>query len=158
MSHNEVSTVCGHRKTQPSHVYLPYIGVVWVVHGRGFPAQETPPNLILLTINMTHRYCGGNALTAVSGDCLAGYYCTSGSIIENPADQAYGDICPAGHYCETGSPWPEPCPTGTYYGAEVSCKDRLQMISKCGETNRATCTSLSAPVCPSMALILGSQA
>ena len=69
--------------------------------------------------HVTHRYCESNGLTEVTGDCLPGYYCTSGAILRNPVDQTYGDLCSAGHYCEEGSAWPEPCPTGTYYGAEV---------------------------------------
>jgi len=69
--------------------------------------------------HMTHRFCESNGLTEVTGDCLAGYYCTSGAILRNPVDQPYGDLCTAGHYCEEGSAWPQPCPPGTYYGAEV---------------------------------------
>lgn len=96
----------------PPHLYR--VGLLAFVHRLAFASQASPQ-----TTCFTTRYCAGNGLTAVSGDCAAGYYCTSGAIISNPVDQYYGDLCTAGHYCETGSAWPEPCPPGTYYGAEV---------------------------------------
>lgn len=67
----------------------------------------------------THRYCSSNGLTAVSGNCEAGYYCTTRAVISNPVGQSYGDLCMEGHYCEEGDAWPNPCPLGTYYGSEV---------------------------------------
>eukprot|EP00752_Nemacystus_decipiens_P010330 g9202.t1 len=86
------------------------------------------------------KYCGGNALTAVSGNCAAGHYCTSRSIVENPSGQTYGDICPAGHYCEEGSAYPEPCPTGTYYGAESNEGDIWANDTVTGQLYQTYCT------------------
>ncbi len=86
-------------------------------------SSKLPPLLFLHVCaaypHATQRFCETNGLTEVTGDCLAGYYCTTGAILRNPVDQTYGDLCTAGHYCEEGSPWPQPCPLGTYYGAEV---------------------------------------
>lgn len=65
------------------------------------------------------RYCNSSGLTEVTGDCLAGYYCSSRAIVSNPVNQSYGGRCTTGHYCEEASPWPEPCPTGTYFEDEV---------------------------------------
>lgn len=65
------------------------------------------------------RYCGSNGLTAISGTCEAGHYCTRGAILSRPIGQSYGGLCPAGRYCEENTAYPEPCPPGTYFPALV---------------------------------------
>lgn len=62
------------------------------------------------------KYCDTAALTAVSGDCDAGYYCTEGSDTATP-DTGYkgtAGACTRGSYCPQGSVTPEPCPAGTF--------------------------------------------
>jgi hypothetical protein len=65
-------------------------------------------------------------LTSPTGDCLAGYYCVSGSDRANPlmlndtqcptgtVHPIIGHQCPAGHYCPIGSEYPIGCPAGSY--------------------------------------------
>ena len=60
------------------------------------------------------KYCDASGLSAVSGDCLAGYYCNGSTIISNPVNDTTGDVCPQGHYCPTGSSYPIPCDPGYY--------------------------------------------
>ncbi|XP_063797929.1 scavenger receptor class F member 1-like [Pseudophryne corroboree] len=63
------------------------------------------------------HYCSAASLTAPSGLCLAGYYCTIGIARPAPAGEAFtgdGGGCPQGHYCPAGSPYPYACPSGTY--------------------------------------------
>ncbi|NXU76319.1 AB24G protein, partial [Oreotrochilus melanogaster] len=43
-----------------------------------------------------------------SGPCKAGFYC------QGRAVTPVRDVCPAGSYCPPGSPFPVPCPPGTY--------------------------------------------
>ncbi|CAC5381825.1 unnamed protein product [Mytilus coruscus] len=59
-------------------------------------------------------YCNDTALTDVSGDCDAGYYCTAGSWIPDPVNSTEGDICPLYHICPTGSDAPQQCAIGYY--------------------------------------------
>lgn len=59
-------------------------------------------------------YCLVDGLTAPSGNCSAGHYCTLGAIAPNPTGQSYGDVCLAGHYCPEGSAVSAPCPAGTF--------------------------------------------
>ena len=58
-------------------------------------------------------YCETYGLSAPTGLCDSGYYCTGGSTISNPTSIT-GGICPAGHYCPSGSISPIPCKAGTY--------------------------------------------
>ncbi|CAN0384375.1 unnamed protein product, partial [Ectocarpus sp. 12 AP-2014] len=83
------------------------------------------------------KYCAYNGLTEPTGDCEAGYYCSGGAILSNPVDQVYGDECSAGHYCKEGSPWPVPCPLGTYFGAQVYLKTYCTLCSA-GKTCNST--------------------
>ena len=69
-----------------------------------------PVSLLLLL-----HYTG---LTAPTGQCDGGFYCTGGAILQNPSSLVYGDICPVGHYCPAGTSSPEPCPAGTYLSTE----------------------------------------
>ncbi len=60
------------------------------------------------------KYCYNDELYAVSGDCMAGYYCNGSTILPNPVNETTGDICPKGHYCPTASAFPIPCGPGYY--------------------------------------------
>ena len=53
-------------------------------------------------------FCTTLGLTEPEGLCEEGYYCPSGSSL------AAEVVCPPGHYCEPGSPFPTPCPEGTF--------------------------------------------
>ncbi|XP_019743138.1 zonadhesin [Hippocampus comes] len=59
-------------------------------------------------------YCSETGLSAVSGPCLAGFYCLEGSQKAAPISSVSGGVCPAGHYCPEGSTVPSPCPTGSF--------------------------------------------
>ena len=58
-------------------------------------------------------YCATDGLTAVTGPCYAGYYCSNSSYLPNPVDMSFGDFCPAGYVCPLGTASPQPCPAGT---------------------------------------------
>jgi hypothetical protein len=77
-------------------------------------------------------YCSSSALTAVEGDCAAGYLCTEQSPAEKPAFE-YGStqeiitggtstdtttlpvgLCHEGHYCTAAATEATPCAAGTY--------------------------------------------
>ncbi|CAH1797039.1 unnamed protein product, partial [Owenia fusiformis] len=61
-------------------------------------------------------YCLTPGLSAVSGNCTQGYYCTSGVDLATPTGghTGIGDICPTGYYCPGGTTEPIPCAPGTY--------------------------------------------
>ena len=78
-------------------------------------------------------FCNGQALTAPTGVCAAGYYCYSGSNSSTPsspysatavvtfsgaviggAGSAVGGICPRGYYCPQNTAVPSPCAAGTF--------------------------------------------
>eukprot|EP00704_Kipferlia_bialata_P000894 g894.t1 len=93
-------------------------------------------------------YCDLSGLSAVAGDCAAGYYCTGGSSSATPqlvdGANVYGYVCPAGHYCEAGTSEPEPCAEGTYQprSQKTSC-------SACPEGYYCDETGMSSSVeCP----------
>ncbi|PIK41162.1 hypothetical protein BSL78_21986 [Apostichopus japonicus] len=84
-------------------------------------------------------YCQGTHLTAPTGNCSAGYYCTSGvdqaqpgvdnttincTCPEQTVFTGEGGICPVAHYCPEGSSLPLPCDAGTYNDeiAQETCK------------------------------------
>lgn len=61
-------------------------------------------------------YCGAEELSAVSGQCKAGYFCElpgSGYFTPDGTEEGRGP-CPAGFYCPTGTIMPISCPIGTY--------------------------------------------
>ena len=71
------------------------------------------------------KYCQGSGLTAVTGDCDAGYYCKSFAISKMPsedtstaveADKKFGP-CITGYYCPQGTGSPVACPAGKYNDA-----------------------------------------
>lgn len=63
-------------------------------------------------------YCGDFGLTAPSGQCEAGYFCSLESPVPNPgydgSDPVYGDECPTGSFCVAGTTTPAACPVGRY--------------------------------------------
>ena len=62
-------------------------------------------------------YCSVAGLSAVSGQCKAGYYCSGGSSTSqplSPSSAGSGDLCTTGHYCPKGSIQPQKCPLGSY--------------------------------------------
>ncbi|XP_077422977.1 uncharacterized protein LOC144052618 isoform X3 [Vanacampus margaritifer] len=72
-------------------------------------------------------FCASRGLAVASGQCKAGYYCTSGAWSSTPSDGGLtGDHCPQGHYCPQGSSAPVPCPVGHY-----SNQTRNSQISDC---------------------------
>ncbi|XP_077467726.1 uncharacterized protein LOC144083618 [Stigmatopora argus] len=60
-------------------------------------------------------FCASPGMAVTSGQCAAGYYCSSGASSPTPSDYGLtGDRCPEGHYCPWGSSTPLPCPVGYY--------------------------------------------
>eukprot|EP00466_Bigelowiella_natans_P015235 jgi/Bigna1/85198/estExt_fgenesh1_pg.C_20409 len=60
------------------------------------------------------KYCGTSGLSNYTGDCSAGYFCTSGAGKPTPTDGITGNICPVGKYCPRGSIVPVVCPAGKF--------------------------------------------
>jgi hypothetical protein len=59
-------------------------------------------------------YCGSTGLSAVSGPCAAGYFCTGNATLAAPVDGVTGNVCPIGSYCTVGSSAAKVCPVGTF--------------------------------------------
>lgn len=59
-------------------------------------------------------------ISAYYGDCDAGYICLEGATKSNPDSAADGGgyPCPVGYYCPSGSIIEQPCLPGTYQDAE----------------------------------------
>lgn len=93
------------------------------------PLLQTEQYLSIIIVKTSA--CDVPGLTAPTGMCDAGYYCTGGAILQNPSGLVYGDICPVGHYCPSGTSLPEPCPAGTY-------------LSTDGATHESDCVSCPA--------------
>lgn len=68
----------------------------------GSVCKECPPGY----------YCGTAGLTAPTGSCTAGYYCTGGASTPNVVGTGVV-LCPIGQYCPTGAAAPIDCPDGT---------------------------------------------
>ncbi|XP_072282810.1 uncharacterized protein [Pyxicephalus adspersus] len=70
------------------------------------------------------KFCKGEALSSISGNCSAGFYCVMGASVESPSDGSTGALCPKGHYCLSGATVPLPCRKGFYQDleGESSCK------------------------------------
>lgn len=68
------------------------------------------------------KYCQTEGPSAVTGNCLAGYYCILQAKISTPTDGVTGNICPAGYYCESGSTTPTPCSPETYAPSQGNTK------------------------------------
>ncbi|RUS80922.1 hypothetical protein EGW08_011303, partial [Elysia chlorotica] len=69
-------------------------------------------------------YCERDGLSAPTGECWAGFYCTGGASAPTPifdnvntTDNSTftgNDRCPVGYYCTNGTTYPIPCPRGTF--------------------------------------------
>ena len=61
-------------------------------------------------------FCDQTNLTAPTGECAAGYYCTTGVNTATPSgsNTGTGNICTTGHYCEARTILPQECEAGTY--------------------------------------------
>lgn len=62
------------------------------------------------------KYCETNGLSAPTGQCDPGFFCTKNALKKNPSPLVpnfYGP-CPAGSYCLAGSAVGTLCPPGTY--------------------------------------------
>ncbi|XP_075462631.1 uncharacterized protein LOC142498007 [Ascaphus truei] len=70
------------------------------------------------------KFCKGEGLPSVSGNCSAGFYCVSRAIVESPVNGITGSSCPKGHYCPSGVSAPIPCDKGFFQDLEraSSCK------------------------------------
>ena len=60
------------------------------------------------------KFCDATGLSAVSGNCQQGFFCSGNASKSNPQDQVTGDICPKGSFCIEGSIKPQTCFNGTY--------------------------------------------
>lgn len=69
------------------------------------------------------QYCDASNLTAPTGDCTPGYYCTRGVDTATPsgAHTGQGAICPPGHYCPGGTADPIGCEPGFYQVRGIRC-------------------------------------
>lgn len=74
-------------------------------------------------------YCSTEGLTAVTGDCAAGYFCYQNSPSATPLvnltvlgtnylSSTYG-LCPQGYYCPAKTSIPTACAAGYYLDAEA---------------------------------------
>lgn len=55
-----------------------------------------------------------DGLSAETGQCYGGFYCTSKATVPNPTDGFTGNVCPEGSYCPVGTTTPQQCLAGTY--------------------------------------------
>lgn len=59
-----------------------------------------------------------------SGLCSPGYFCDRGATDATPRGTPVSPLsgpCPLGHYCPEGTPFPIPCPAGTFNNATGEC-------------------------------------
>jgi hypothetical protein len=61
------------------------------------------------------KYCETTGLSAPTGLCNAGFFCTKNAVVNNPTlpSGSFGP-CPIGSYCLAGSAVGTLCPPGTY--------------------------------------------
>lgn len=90
------------------------------------------------------KFCGDYALTAITGTCAAGFYCTTKARVEKPVTVSAGEygICPEGNYCEAGQQ-PATCDAGTFRsatGGKVKADDCWQCLEghKCETAGMTT--------------------
>ena len=104
--------------------------------GTGFDQQPCPRGTYNPAYRKTNQsdcltcdpgmYCGATSLSAPSGNCSAGYYCTAGVDTPIPTGvEGIGGLCPIGSYCPEASFQPIPCQQGTYneLTGQSSCLD-----------------------------------
>ena len=73
-----------------------------------FSSQLRLSNVTQCTPCYAGHFCGSTGEVSTSGMCVQGYYCPEGSVSNTSIS------CPAGYYCPAGTPFPQPCPVGTY--------------------------------------------
>ncbi|XP_028320851.1 uncharacterized protein LOC114474630 [Gouania willdenowi] len=72
-------------------------------------------------------YCDSEGLSAPSGKCWRGFYCSGGADRPDPPlRSSHGGPCPKGHYCAEGSVAPQRCPMGT-----ISVEERQASCNAC---------------------------
>ena len=87
--------------------------------------------------------CTSAGLSATSGLCNNGYYCTLNAITKTPSIPTDGGgPCLEGYYCPSGVSAPIPCPAGTYSNAKFQYL--LSSCTKCD--NGYYCGTLAAKV------------
>ena len=93
------------------------------------------------------QFCSSTGLTAPAGPCNAGFYCTGGASIPNPAEdgtlQPFGGVCPSGHYCGNGTVAPVACPSGRFNAATGSTT--LSECQPCSPAMYCSASGLPAP-------------
>ncbi|EKX30894.1 hypothetical protein GUITHDRAFT_83595, partial [Guillardia theta CCMP2712] len=118
-----------------------------------YGGQEGLANVSQCTSCPAGMYCNDTGLTAPSGPCKAGWYCTGGSADERalscdprPWEGLRGrGPCPQGHYCPAGTLQPISCPRGTFSGTV-------------GNRNVSDCEACPAGYfCPEEALTFGTN-
>lgn len=97
------------------------------------------------TLCLAGKVCSVAGLTAPDGECLQGYYCTSGAKTQTGVagvNGGSGGPCPQGHYCATGSSIPITCPIGTFSNSTLNIA--LSSCVACTPGSYCSATGLSA--------------
>ena len=89
-----------------------------------FSPRKGVTQLSACTYCTAGMYCAMSSMTAASGLCDPGYFCTFGATTKQPvssstASGVYGP-CAEGYYCPQGSPLSLACPSGTYQSAPLT--------------------------------------
>lgn len=102
---------------------VPYITSVWAEVLKKIPHDCIHP---MYKVSNTSFLFGRGGM--ISSECLAGYWCKSGSsnnLINRTiefqncsANEDCSGLCPKGHYCPQGVDLPLPCPEHTYRDTE----------------------------------------
>lgn len=92
------------------------------------------------------QYCDGQALIEPTGECEQGYFCTTSATSNTPdtldLQNRFGP-CPAGFYCPPGSPYPIPCPQGTY--SNIPKSTSIDACNLCDAGMYCSATAITAP-------------
>ena len=89
-------------------------------------------------------YCDVPGLDQPTGQCNAGFFCTSASDSASPPTAtATGGPCPVGKYCEVGTSIPVDCDAGSYTDIE-----QQSVCKACPEGYYCTAGSSSPVICP----------
>lgn len=100
-------------------------------------------------------YCSSAGLTAVSGTCTAGYYCTLQSTTATPSSAtSTGGPCTVGHYCPAGATVEIPCPPKKYCSTALltaptgPCLAGYYCVGSATRNNPTNLASHGGNVCP----------
>lgn len=100
-------------------------------------------------------YCATAGLTAVTGQCSAGYYCTLGSTDGTPGSAtATGGPCTAGYYCPAGATVQIPCPPKKYCAGTLrstpngDCNAGYYCVGKATTNTPTILATHGGAVCP----------